>query len=166
MRKTLILFALILLISGVAMAQDSPRAEVAGLYSYIRFSGGINCNGGGGSVAYNLNSWIGVVGQVGGCHFSGGNAISYLFGPKLSYRSAGRFDPFAQVLFGGARFSATGFSSNAFAMTAGGGLDIKVSDHFAIRVAQVDYLMTRFAGTRQNNFQYSGGVVFRFGQTK
>jgi opacity protein-like surface antigen len=66
-------------------------------------------------------------------------------------------------------------SANAFAMAFGGGLDIGVSKHFAIRAAQVDYLQTRFSPTdalttglsssvndRQNSLRYQAGIVFRF----
>jgi hypothetical protein len=60
-------------------------------------------------------------------------------------------------------------AQNAFALTAGGGLDIKLSHHFAIRVVQAEYLMTRFdnvatgKSAEQNNIRLSGGLVFRWG---
>ena len=52
-------------------------------------------------------------------------------------------------------------------MTAGGGLDYKVFDHFSIRPFQTEYLLTRFregplAARNQNNFRVSTGFVFRF----
>ena len=66
-------------------------------------------------------------------------------------------------------------SATAFAMAFGGGVDIGLSRHFAIRAAQVDYLYTNFnsidalasglsttTGNHQNSFRYSGGVVWRF----
>jgi hypothetical protein len=54
-------------------------------------------------------------------------------------------------------------------MTAGGGLDIRVHPHFAIRIVQAEYLMTRFtnlntgADATQNDMRLSSGLVFRFG---
>ena len=60
-------------------------------------------------------------------------------------------------------------SQTAFGMTAGGGLDVKVSRHFAIRVIQAEYLMTgsRITTTgatgTQNDMRLSSGIVFRFG---
>ena len=53
------------------------------------------------------------------------------------------------------------------AIAAGVGLDWTLTRHFAVRLAQIDYLMTRFYdpfGSRflQNNARYSGGLVFRF----
>jgi outer membrane protein OmpA-like peptidoglycan-associated protein len=58
---------------------------------------------------------------------------------------------------------------NTLAITAGGGLDIKVRRHFAIRIIQAEYLMTRFqdyntgGSASQNDMRLSSGLVFRFG---
>jgi hypothetical protein len=74
--------------------------------------------------------------------------------------------PFAQVLVGGAR-SIVNSPLNTFAMTAGGGVDVKISEHFEIRPIQAEYFLTQFTNnttTRQNNFRYSAGVVFHFGK--
>ncbi len=160
MRKSLILIGLLLLVSGAALAQDAPKAEVAGNYTYVRFSGGANCNGGGGSVTGYLDTWLGVVGDFSGCHFSGGGSAStYMFGPKFVYRG-GKMDPYFQFLFGGTHVT----GGNAFSMTIGGGVDFKVAPHIALRPAQIEYYMTHFGGFRQNNFRYSAGVVLRFGE--
>jgi hypothetical protein len=54
----------------------------------------------------------------------------------------------------------------AFAMTAGGGVDFKISQHFAVGPVQVEYFLTKFTdggSNKQNNFRYSAGIVFRFG---
>jgi len=61
----------------------------------------------------------------------------------------------------------TANTQNAFAMTAGGGVDYKLLDHFSVRPFQAEYLMTRFGegtlGTRtQNNLRVSTGFLFRF----
>lgn len=66
-------------------------------------------------------------------------------------------------------------SANAFAMAFGGGVDIGVSQHLAIRAAQVDFLRTQFnatealetglsssLGNSQSTMRYSAGLVFRF----
>ena len=58
-------------------------------------------------------------------------------------------------------------NGTAFAMTVGGGVDVRVSPRIAIRLAQAEYLMTRFPdglSNRQDNFRFGAGVVFRFGQ--
>jgi len=56
-----------------------------------------------------------------------------------------------------------------FAETAGGGLDIRVRRHLALRIVQAEYLMTRFTDYStsetgmQNDMRLSSGLVFRFG---
>ncbi len=185
MRKFACLFALLLLASWPAAAQDTPKVEVSAHYSYARVNpntsgvDSFSLNGGGGSLAYNANNWLGIVGEFNGYKVGkiGGvdpdaTVFTYLFGPRVSFRGNERITPFVHALFGGARAStdfAGGTSSdNAFSMAFGGGIDAKVSEHVAIRLGQIDYLVTRFdEGTgrvNQNNFRYSGGIVFRFGK--
>jgi len=182
MRKLSFLGGLILFAAVPAMAQDNPKGEVAGNYTYIRINPGggapgENCHGGGGSVAGNLNSYFGVVGEFAGCKVTGlgggvsAHALSYLFGPRLTYRASGNFEPFGEFLFGGVHVSASGggatVTDNAFAMAVGGGADYKFSRSVAIRVGQFDYLYTKFnfgpGYTHQNNFRLQAGVVYRFG---
>ena len=155
-----------------AKAQDeTPKAELYAGYDYIRVNAGgtsFNFNGGSGQLAYNANHWLGIVGDFGGYYTSNGfhaGIFSYLFGPRINLRGHGKVTPFAQVLFGGAR-SIDNSPLNAFAMTAGGGVDFKISEHFAIRPVQAEYLLTKFtdgASNQQNSFRYSAGIVFRFG---
>jgi outer membrane immunogenic protein len=188
MKRWALLCGVMLICSGIAAAQDeNPKAEVFGGYSYVRFNAGsglpgINFNGGSGSVSYNLNSWLGFVGDVGGYHWSQSsvslNVISYLFGPKIALRH-GRITPFFQGLFGGARasggtgcaaarvrpevaFGCFSGSENAFATALGGGLDWNATPHLGVRLAQAEYLMTRFSSQTQNNARISAGVVFRW----
>jgi opacity protein-like surface antigen len=155
-------------------------------------------NGGSTSIAFNFNRYLGIVGDFGGFNDSqlllagpgepssavdsSGTAYTYLFGPRFSYRKHERFTPFAQVLFGGIHASDVTLSSgcggpgctplpaeNSFAMTAGGGLDLKVTHHIALRLIQAEYLMTRFenratgGAATQNDMRLSAGLVFRFG---
>lgn len=62
----------------------------------------------------------------------------------------------------------TSISDNAFAMALGGGVDWKASPRIAVRLFQVEYVLTRFgllgSATNQHNARISGGVVFRFGE--
>jgi opacity protein-like surface antigen len=175
MRKAAWLFVLALVLAVPAMAQnDHPRAEVFGGYSYVRVSDqgmSTNLNGGSGSIALNVNRWFGIVGDFGGYRFNqsgvSGSVITYMFGPKIAARSNERVTPFVQALFGGAHISALGSSAaeNAFAMAVGGGIDAKISQHFAIRLIQAEYLLTKFndgANNRQNNARISAGIVIRF----
>jgi hypothetical protein len=101
-----------------------------------------------------------------------GNQQTYLFGPRLNFRHFDHFVPFLEVLFGGGHGTAevTGDSSqSAFAMAAGGGVDVVLTKSIAWRFVEADYLMTNYSGpdlaasARQNNFRIGSGIVFRFG---
>ena len=116
-----------------------------------------------------------------------GNLFTYLFGPELKLR-AHNFQPFGHILFGAAHTNvyANAFkqicqplvggcpvskspTSDAFAMAFGGGLDIPIGHAISIRPAELDYFLTRFSNpfsgtSNQNNFRYSGGIVFNFGR--
>jgi outer membrane protein OmpA-like peptidoglycan-associated protein len=69
--------------------------------------------------------------------------------------------------------SATSFSDNAFAMTVGGGADIKINRKFALRLVQAEYLYTRFGNNcnlaicfnnnNQNSFRLKSGIVISWG---
>jgi len=174
MRKMMGLVFGLLVFAASTRAQETPKAELFGGYSYLRLggSGGANLHGGSVSLAGNFSRWFGAVADVGGYHTSASgasvNAVSYAIGPRFSYRSAGRWTPFAQALFGGAHVSARagGFSgsANAFATSAGGGLDVKLSEHVALRALQVEYVLLRSQGVNVNSGRASAGIVFRFGR--
>jgi len=156
----------------------------------------VSLNGGSTSIAFNFNRYFGIVGDFGGfndtrllltgagpsvnAQIDQGTAFTYLGGPRLSYRKFGRVTPFVQVLAGGIHASeitlsgCTGActllpSANAFALTAGGGLDVRIHHRLALRLVQAEYMMTRFdnlstgSSASQNDIRISTGLVFRFG---
>jgi hypothetical protein len=113
-----------------------------------------------------------------------GNLFTYNVGPIFKVRMH-HFEPFAEALFGGAHSNFYGNlfkdcgpagcvvasrspSNNAFDFIIGGGIDIPVNEHIAIRPIEVDYMLTRFGNAftggnnNQSNFRYQAGVVFRF----
>jgi hypothetical protein len=113
-----------------------------------------------------------------------GNLFTYNVGPIVKFRMS-HFEPFVETMFGGAHSNFYGNlyhscvvvgclvtskspSNNAFDFLIGGGVDIPLGEHIAIRPAQFEYLLTRFgnAFTRgnnnQSNFRYQAGVQFRF----
>jgi len=186
MRNSLAVAFLLAAIStahSVRAQDDLSKLELSGGYNYVRFninarvsgqppSETFNGNGGGGELEYNVNRWFGILGDVSGTwatnSTSQGAAIPYLFGPRLTLRR-GVVTPFVQVLIGGVLTSSgieqIGWQSN-FAMTAGGGLDLRVSKHFSVRPIQAEYFLTKIPdglSNRQNNFRFGAGVVFRFG---
>ena len=165
MRRLLLLSFGLFLFALLSYAQ-SVDASVS--YSYFRLggSGGINQNGISGSVAYNPNRWLGAVGDFGGYHASPGgislNTYTYLVGPRLSLRNPSKVTPFAQVLFGGSRLTAgSGGSSNQFAYSFGGGVDIGLLPHLALR-PQLDYVGLRNSGQTANCTRASLGFVVHF----
>ena len=165
--KRLLLLSFALFLFAVPSRAQSVDASVS--YSYFRLSGsgGINQNGISGSIAYNPNRWLGLVGDFGGYHASPGgvsfNTYTYLVGPRLSLRNPTKVTPFAQVLFGGARLTAGsgGGSSNHFAYSFGGGVDIGLLPHLALR-PQLDYVGLRNSGQTINCTRASLGFVVHF----
>jgi opacity protein-like surface antigen len=155
------------LIFAIPSRGQSVDASVG--YSYFRLggSGGVNQNGISGSIAYNPNRWLGVVGDFGVYHASPGgislNTYTYLFGPRLSFHNPSNLTPFAQALFGGSRLTAGsgGGSSNQFAYSFGGGVDIGLLPHLALR-PQLDYIGLRNSGITTNGVRASLGFVVHF----
>jgi opacity protein-like surface antigen len=114
--------------------------------------------------------------------------VNILAGPRVSLRVGRlkRLKPYAQVLFGGAYANASApavgvlplpnsfprdiTTSWGFAMTAGGGLDIKVSKHVYVRPVQAEYFLNQlqsfqgFGKETWNNFRYSAGINFTYGR--
>jgi hypothetical protein len=177
------LFAAIGAAPALRAQEDPSKLELYGGYGYVRFninanvsgqppSQTFNANGGAGELMYNVTNWLGVLGDVSGYWATNatnqGAAIPYLFGPRVSVRR-GVVTPFAQVLVGGVATSSgieqIGWQSH-FAMTAGGGIDVRISKHFSIRPVQAEYFLTKIPdglNNRQNNFRFGAGIVFRFG---
>ncbi|HET9183703.1 MAG TPA: PKD domain-containing protein [Candidatus Angelobacter sp.] len=168
-----------------------PAGEVFLGYSFIRFrapapfgTDNSDLHGGTASIAGNVNRWFGFVGDFADYRVTDPSRTSasfytFMFGPKFSLRGH-RWTPFAQILFGDAYtkvtvptpppgfnfFSTASFHANAFATAMGGGLDLTLSKHFAWRVLQAEYLLTKFRDTnnnQQNNIRLATGIVFRFG---
>jgi opacity protein-like surface antigen len=185
LRVVVSLLGFVSLLGVAAQAQERKTIDVFAGYSYVRANpstSGFNSfslNGGSASVAYNVNSWLSGVADLGGYHSTNilgsgvnGTLSTYLFGPRVSYHRYGRITPFGEVLFGVAHTGTNLFNvtnnQNAFAMTVGGGIDYRLSSHFSLRPAKVDYLLTRFnelnntSTQSQNNLRVSTGIVFRF----
>jgi opacity protein-like surface antigen len=159
-----------------------------------------NANGGSAQWAYNFDKrFSGVIdaGAVTSCCIGGDRTfglvdvnrtvVNILVGPRVSLRS-GRWKPYIQALFGGAYANASApavgvvplpnsfprdiTTSWGFAMTAGGGLDIKVSKHVYFRPIQAEYFLNQlqsfqgFGKETGNNFRYSAGINFTYGRPR
>jgi hypothetical protein len=171
MRKLLGVLALGILATFPAFAQDESTLDVFGGYSYLHASPGnrlpgANTNGWEAQATVNVTEYVGVTADFDGHYGSvagiGGHDYNFLFGPTL-FRRSDYLTPFAHLLFGGSHAGGNGFSGTAFAWAIGGGFDWNIQANVAVRLGQLDYLANHFAGTTQNNFRYSAGVVFLFG---
>ena len=172
MRTFILLAILLLLISVTAVAQDTPKVEVFGGYSAVPDAGIEQIlHGWNASVNGNINDWLGIKGDLSGHYTTRGGVKVKLhtltFGPQLSYRRNKKAVPFFHALFGGgwasAGFGDADFSHSAFAMNIGGGLDWVAHKTCAIRVIQLDLLVTRFGPDASTDPRISAGIVFRFG---
>jgi opacity protein-like surface antigen len=211
--KWMLLGSLVCALAIPAVAQDAPKVEVTGDYSYVRFNPTLpriqnkSFNGGGFDLSFFLRPALGIKADLqfygsttftttfpttvtsrgiipAGTYSSNGSFQTYLFGPIVKVRK-GHFEPFGEVLFGVAHtnayanlsrviagaplstFTIQG-SQSPFALAAGGGVDLAIKKSIAIRLGDVDYLLTRFTNpltstNNQNNFRYSGGIQFRLG---
>jgi hypothetical protein len=208
MKRTplLALVAVVLLFGAGASAQEEPPTKEVGFnYSLVHFipaatgTQAHNINGGGGSFVYYPVKYFGLkvdlqgyasttstfvipignsVVPNGGVFNVQGNLFTYMGGPII--RRQGKWEPYAQVLLGGAHSNVYGNlftasqslgaapSNNAFALTAGVGLNIHLNRAIAIRPVEAGYLLTRFGndftggGRNQNNFRYTAGVTYSF----
>ena len=124
------LASLLLSVTAASAQQETPRFEVFGEYSYLRFNPTIphfqnrSFNGGGGGVQFNITSYLGIKAELMGYgsttwsatlaspvvtphgtipagNFSTqGNMFTYMFGPVIKVPFS-RWHPFAELLFGG-----------------------------------------------------------------
>jgi len=107
--------------------------------------------------------------------------ITTTFGPRYTwYRQTGAGQKrslaiFGQGLIGEAHGSNSYFPTaagsltdyNSFALQVGGGVDIGLSRHIAVRAIQADWLRTKFPNSTtniQNTFRVATGIVLRFPQ--
>lgn len=178
MRKSFIVIMMLLAASVSAAAQtEIPKAELFGGYSWA----GGNFHGWGASVTGNVNRWFGLTADFSG-HYGheqdavvreNQRALSYLFGPRFTLRKHRRVTPFAYALFGGInygiRLSLSGqtlvaVNDSGFNMALGGGLDVKVNKHLAVRAFQIDYLRPNFFNESHNRGRLAFGLVLRLGK--
>jgi len=174
LRKVLYAISLVFLALLPATAQDTPKAEVFGGYSW---SGG-NFHGWNASVTGNINQRLGIVADFSGHYGSelgfvrvNQHAHSFLFGPRVSFRGK-RLTPFVYGVFGATRFAESAVISgqhlsnvsNGFSLTVGGGLDVKVNERIAIRAFQLDYFRPIVNDEANNRGRLAFGVVLRLGK--
>jgi hypothetical protein len=134
---------------------------------------------------------LGVAARVEGLHAGAASAngeplslVTAVFGPRYTMQMRGqRYAIFAEALAGqsngfhslfsegsgpvGSANAGTTSSANALAVDVGGGIDVRLNHHFAIRAIRASYLYTQFPNSTtnvQNSLSLSSGIVMRFGK--
>jgi hypothetical protein len=162
-----------------------PLIELFGGYAFTRLDGGggtwTNLNGGLGSFGWNIKPWLQIIADTSYDFVTVSGTKTVLWGNHYGARLFGRrrnrwgITPFVEGLVGGSRADVTvsgtsGYttSTNTISYKVGGGLDLKPSRHFEIRLLDVDYYRTSFGtNIHQNNYWASTGIVIRlFGGTE
>src|ERR1700730_1977673 len=197
------MIAILCMFAPLAAAQDppGPRVELFGGYSLFhpgadvhgQLPGAIsplssrleaNPRGAGASFTVDFNRWLGLTldtstdwgsRETGLASRIDDTAFSNLsFGPKITFRSA-HFSPFLEALVGDHRLMPDAFHDvDKLGFMGGGGLDINVSRHFALRLFRADYVMSSYQyGTSTSTpstpktdirgARLQSGVVFMWG---
>jgi outer membrane protein OmpA-like peptidoglycan-associated protein/opacity protein-like surface antigen len=154
---------------AAAQEQPAPKWELFGGYSFVYpgasvhglLPGGLlpvgsdlesNPRGAGASVTYNFNRWFGLTGDISGDLSSGESGVpdriddaefyNLSAGPKITFRGR-HFSPFLEALVGGHRLTSEVFGhDNEVGFMGGGGLDLNVNRHLALRLLRGDYVFS------------------------
>jgi outer membrane protein OmpA-like peptidoglycan-associated protein/opacity protein-like surface antigen len=186
---------------AVAQDRPVPKGELFGGYSFFHAGADVhgqlpgalfpissrlepNPRGFGGSVTYNFNRWLGLT-LDGSHHLRSGESTAcgvckviddasfsnLSLGPKVTLRRH-RFSLFFEGLVGAHRLWPEAFHHvTKLGFMAGGGLDINLSRHFALRLLRADYVYSnyRFGSaavtpeTKIRGVRLQTGLVFMFG---
>ena len=167
--RTIFSFVMILTALPLAFAQEVPKFDIFIGYSYMHTDLREHCctskgiNGGSVSIAYNINSMIGIIGDF-GIYDEYGTFISYMFGPRISIPGSIRLEPYVQVLLGGTQINGPvggGYieTDGAFGFASGGGVDISLTKHISLRLLQAEYFYSPYKEYKEGGFQYTGNFA-------
>ena len=157
-----------------APPQVQPRVEIFAGPSMIRIDGapqpGNELFGGWqGSVTTNVYKHLGITADFGGQYRSSDgirfSQYEYLAGPNFAWR-ADRATAFVHALFGGVTQLAGGLTDTGYGLGFGGGLDVNVGKHLAIRAVQFDYLPHHSSFGWAHDLRLGVGVVIKAGERK
>jgi hypothetical protein len=165
---------------------NEPKAEIFAGYSFSHtsFDIGHNLNGWGASVSATVTRYVGLTGDFSGNYSSQTyelpcpspgcppqtvtvSAYHFLGGPRFTRRTRDA-TLFAHALLGIVNRGGAPDKSTGFALGFGGGVDVPVRQHLAVRVFQVDYIPFKrpsdFGGGWDNEFRVQAGIVFTIGK--
>src|SRR5262249_36336878 len=114
----------------------------------------------------NLTKSIAVVFDVTGNHadIAGHTASIHgvMAGPRFKYRTD-RMTYFAHGLLGGEAYHISTYTQGAFALGFGGGMDVRATDRFSVRIFELDSIHDVIEGVWGHNVRATVGVVFKLG---
>ena len=186
--------------TGLAAAQDqpAPKWELYGGYSFFYPHAEIhgllpgalqplssrlesNPRGAGASITYDFNRWFGLTLDT-STHWGSGEAglgkriddaafSNLSFGPKFTLVRTKHFSPFLEVLVGDHRLMPDAFYDvDKLGFMLGGGLDINLSRHVALRLIRADYVASNYryatfpaSATNIGGVRLQTGLNFMFG---
>jgi outer membrane protein OmpA-like peptidoglycan-associated protein len=184
----------------LATAQDQPAPKWELYGGYSAFNPGCDLNGllpggvapvtsclkwdprgVGASITYDFNRWFGLTVDGSGQWGSGNTGVAARIdqveffnisaGPKITFRTR-YFSPFLEVLGGEHRLASEVFGNDLEpGFMAGGGLDLNLNRHFALRLIRADFVYSdhQFGpssivpATDVRGVRLQSGVVFVFG---
>jgi outer membrane protein OmpA-like peptidoglycan-associated protein/opacity protein-like surface antigen len=188
--------------AALAAAQDqpAPKWELYGGYSFFHPGADVhgqlpgallplssrleaNPRGAGASITYDFNNWFGLTLDT-STHWGSGEASlprriddaafsNLSFGPKVTFRHE-HFAPFVEVLVGDHRLMPDAFHDvDKLGLMLGGGLDVNLSRHVALRVIRADFVASNYRygppGTPSTDIRgvrLQAGLNFMFGGEK
>ncbi len=167
------LLAILFTLTATAAAQEppAPKIEIFGGYSLFYpnavISGQLpdalfpltspletNPRGAGVGLTYDFNRWFGLTldstfqwgsGEIGiPMKIDDAELSNFSFGPKITFRTR-HFSPFVEVLLGDHRFMPEAFHDiNKLGFMAGGGLDLNLNRHIALRLFRADFVYSDY----------------------
>jgi len=157
-------------------AQQVPRYDVFGGFSYLRFNAltigypnDANLYGWNGGATGYIKSKFGVAIDLSGNYGSQISSYHFMIGPQYTWRRD-KSNLYVHGLFGKAQNNVSivqptrsGFESVGRSFGGGFGYDYHWSDRISIRIFQVDVFHSNTFKKGQNDGRVSTGVVYHFG---
>jgi hypothetical protein len=182
----------ILLASAPLMAQPdaAPKAAQGVLEVAVTYNATLSDAAGGNSfwmqggsveIAGDFYRGLGATADISGSHVGNINSsgvgldlVTATFGPRYTWHpTSKRYELFGQGLVGEAnglnsifpRATGETETANSLALEAGGGMNVALSPHVALRAFEVNWLRTQLPNSTtnvQNNIRLGAGIVFKF----
>jgi len=168
----------------------TPKGEISAGFVYRTYygssAGSIGMIGAYGSYIYDFYKWLGLEAEFMGVRGTlklsnlppeDLHVFTALVGPKVYLFGHHRLDPYGHFNYGAGilatsvpEFAGYGGNAGATAVRAwqvGGGVDLSIKRHWAVRVVQLDYASAKFLGNgvpNQGGKRVSFGITYRFGE--